>query len=353
MASQESINRLEESCARVEKIHSTLIKRIGGFEKFSDFEEAGLDVDSLLSIVQDLSALPLQYLTANVINKIVANVEATCAPLQTIDNFYQQHDNLDSENMQLQKARNRLHTAVTDLIEVASQWIPYLVHLGGEFPKGIEKIRKIATDTADAFGDLETWIASKKGEIKDREDEVGEIVQATKEAAAEVTVARFTEQFDTEANSLAKQSKRWLYATSAFAACTIGAAIYAYIQFELLEGAGTGGILGYTLSKLSVIAVLLTGTLWCGRIYRALAHQVTINRHRALSLQTFQAFVKATDDPRVKDSVLMAATKTIFGTVPTGLVDQAQSGQDSNAQVVEVINSTARATRQAVGKASE
>ena len=347
MASQESINQLKKSCERVKRIHSALTEQISGFK------EASSDVDSLLSIVQDLSALPLQHLTEKAVAQITQNIEATFDPLQTTGNFYHQHGNLHGDAKPLQVQRQILHTAVANLIDVASQWIPYLVHLGGEFPEGIEKIRKVATDTEDAFGNLENWIASKKGEIKDREDEVGKIVQATKEAAAEVTVARFTEQFDTEANSLAKQSKRWLYATSAFAACTIGAAIYSYIQFELLEGAGTGGILGYTLSKLSVIAVLLTGTLWCGRIYRALAHQVTINRHRALSLQTFQAFVKATDDPRVKDSVLMAATKTIFGTVPTGLVDQAQSGQDSNAQVVEVINSTARATRQAVGKASE
>ena len=346
MINEELIERLKESFDKTLFLRIDLTARIGGSGKSSDFEETNLDIDSILSIAQDLAALPLQYLTKNAATQITQNMEVALNSFREMISLYDKTNSFDSDNVDLQAAKHASHTAVTDLIEVASQWIPYLVHLGGEFPKGIKKIKKVATDTEDAA--LETMQL-----FVDKRDEVEKIVQATKEAAAEVTVARFTEQFDTEANSLAKQSERWLYATSAFAACTIGAAIYSYIQFELPGGAGTGGILGHTLSKLSVIAVLLTGTLWCGRIYRALVHQVTINRHRALSLQTFQAFVKATDDPRVKDSVLMAATKTIFGTVPTGLVDQAQSGQDSNAQIVEVINSTARATRQAVGKASE
>lgn len=88
------------------------------------------------------------------------------------------------------------------------------------------------------------------------------------------------------------------------------------------------------MSKAAIIAVLFTGTVWCGRIYRALAHQATVNRHRALSLKTFQAFVKSTEDPLVRDSVLAAATKTVFGVVPTGLVDHT-GGEESGVKFVE------------------
>ena len=87
-------------------------------------------------------------------------------------------------------------------------------------------------------------------------------------------------------------------------------------------------------SKAAVIAVLFTGTVWCGRIYRALIHQAAVNRHRALSLKTFQAFVRATDDPVVRDAVLMAATRTVFGSVPTGLVEHS-GGQDAGLNFFE------------------
>jgi hypothetical protein len=45
--------------------------------------------------------------------------------------------------------------------------------------------------------------------------------------------------------------------------------------------------------KLAVLVVLFTATLWCARFHNALIHQSTVNRHRALSLQIFQAFSQA------------------------------------------------------------
>ena len=110
---------------------------------------------------------------------------------------------------------------------------------------------------------------------------------------------------------------------------------------ELSPSADGWETLRNTVSKITIIAVLFTGTVWCGRIYRALIHQATINRHRALSLKTFQAFVKATEDPRVQDAVLMAATKAVFGNVPTGLVEQSRSDQDPSVQFVEIGKSAA------------
>lgn len=118
-------------------------------------------------------------------------------------------------------------------------------------------------------------------------------------------------------------------------------AILFYRWPELSPSADGWETLRNTVSKITIIAVLFTGTVWCGRIYRALIHQATINRHRALSLKTFQAFVKATEDPRVQDAVLMAATKAVFGNVPTGLVEQSRSDQDPSVQFVEIGKSAA------------
>ena len=94
--------------------------------------------------------------------------------------------------------------------------------------------------------------------------------------------------------------------------------------------------LKYVVNRGAILAVLFTGTVWCGRIYRALTHQATINRHRALSLKTFEAFVRSTNDERIRDSVLMAVTRTIFGQVPTGLVSDSGAGQESGVNFVEI-----------------
>jgi hypothetical protein len=82
---------------------------------------------------------------------------------------------------------------------------------------------------------------------------------------------------------------------------------------------------------------MLTGTLWCGKCYKALTHLVIVNRHRALGLRTLQAFANAAADAQTKDAVLLEATRSIFGNVPTGYVDVANV--DSDHKVVEIVRS--------------
>ena len=87
--------------------------------------------------------------------------------------------------------------------------------------------------------------------------------------------------------------------------------------------------------------MLFTPTVWCGQSYRALNHQTTVNRHRALSLKTFQSLVKALDNPQVRDAVLMAATRAIYANVPTSIVDRATT-EESVVNFVEIGKSSAK-----------
>ena len=109
-----------------------------------------------------------------------------------------------------------------------------------------------------------------------------------------------------------------MIAAAVFAGATIAAALLFYFWPKVSSEADLWETLRNLASKAAIIAVLFTGTVWCGRIYRALVHQATVNRHRGLSLKTFQAFVESTDDSYVKDAVLMAATRTVLVLMPTG-----------------------------------
>ena len=96
------------------------------------------------------------------------------------------------------------------------------------------------------------------------------------------------------------------------------------------------------LSKLVILLILITATLWCGKIYKGFMHLSTLNKHRALSLQTFQAFSQATKDPHVKDAVLLETTRSIFGNVSSGFLDVGPKNPDSNMKVLEMIKSVAK-----------
>ena len=158
-----------------------------------------------------------------------------------------------------------------------------------------------------------------------KQAEVDKIVGATREAAASTGVTTFTKEFADEASNLQTKSTYWLIATALLVATTIGASILLIYWPTESSGANEWETIRNLVSKAAIIAVLFTSTIWCGRIYRSFVHQVSVNRHRALSLKTFQAFTEATSDPYVKDAVLMAATKSVFTSVPTGLVEQVEN----------------------------
>jgi len=103
-------------------------------------------------------------------------------------------------------------------------------------------------------------------------------------------------------------------------------------------GLDTGQIWQKVASKFIILSILLTASLWCGKIYKALMHQSAVNKHRALSLQTFQAFSAAASDTQTKDAVLIETTPSIFSQCVTGYVDAA-SAADSDARVIEIVKS--------------
>jgi hypothetical protein len=84
--------------------------------------------------------------------------------------------------------------------------------------------------------------------------------------------------------------------------------------------------------------LMLSGTAWCGKIYKALMHQSAIHKLRALDLQTFQAFSHAAADDQTKDAVLLQSTRSIFADAGTGFVDT-HSSQDSDLKILEIIKS--------------
>ena len=180
--------------------------------------------------------------------------------------------------------------------------------------------------------------------------EADRAVRAIQGAAGEGGVAAYTVEFDGEARDTDVRAKRWLWITGVGALLTACVTLYGLLAPEQPDSVEAWALAPFILSKLSVVVVFVAGTVWCGRIYRALLHQRTTNRHRALSLKTFQAFVEATTDERTKDAILLAAANNIFANVPTGLADQAPVN-DQGVQIVELGKSVRRVSPTSSGDA--
>lgn len=292
-----------------------------------NFNKASADIKLVSLIAADLTNMPLEYIPEKVAQNILSRIQQIVQWLDHIDNF-----NLESGSNPAQIRDDiirQLHDSVEGLNQLASPQIPYLAYRNDDVSKNIEAINS----TKD---EAEKLLEKIKLNFQDKEEQINVIVTAAKDASANMGVVKFTQEFDDEATSLKNRSWKWLIATGGFAFMTILAAVLFYFWPKLSPDAGAWETIRNVVSKSAIIAVLFTATIWCGRIYRALMHQSTINRHRALSLRTFQAFVKATYDDRTKDAVLMAATRTIFGRVPTGLVNDNGSEHESEVNIFDL-----------------
>ena len=305
-----------------------------------NFEKAQPDIDRALSIGRDLLELPAKFLPESTAEQIIDAITSVAQYLDRISRFSIAEER--SPRGTRDQICDQLHKATELLQEVAGPHIPYLAHRRGDVTEIKSKLESTLSDARKKYDDAEKWVTGKKAEIEDT-------ARAAREAAASVGVTTFTQEFDQEATALNKQSKKWLRATGLLSIATVVVAVGSYFWPSISAEAGVWETLRNAVSKVTVIAVFFTSTVWCGRIYRALTHQATVNRHRALSLKTFQAFVQATEDEYVRDAVLMAATKAVFGTVSTGLVDQKTGGEEPAVSFVEFGKS---ATKN-LGKAQE
>jgi hypothetical protein len=166
-------------------------------------------------------------------------------------------------------------------------------------------------------------------------------VRAAKEASASVGVAHFTADFSTEAEALKETADKWLIATGALGAVTVVASA---IILGLYSDGQTEKIIAAAVPKFAILVFFFTATLWCGRIYKALMHQSVINRHRANALKTFQAFVKASNDEKIRDAVLLETTRSIFSISPSGYIDAKADHTDNPTTVLEFVRDSSKKT---------
>lgn len=307
------------------------------------FEQASDDIESVISIATDLLGLPLKHLTEASAQDLLNHIPSVLQCLQAIDQF--SIENIDHPANRRDQICNQLHGSAEQLQNVAYRFVPYLAYRHGDIAENRERVQKIAIEA-------ESLLKQTKNQAEAQENEIQGIVRKAREAAASAGVATFTAEFEAEAEQLETRSKTWLKIAAALGVLTVIAAIGSYFWPSVSSNAGAWETVRNVGSKAATLAVLFTSAVWCGRIYRALMHQATVNKHRAMSLKTFQAFVKATDTEEVRDAVLLAATNAAFGNVPTGLVEHS-AVESPTFTATEISKKSARRAMQVGSAGSE
>lgn len=288
-----------------------------------DFSAAAADVDSVFEVASLLRDLPLQRLPANAISQITDAFEAVLTWLRKMDEFNLQQSNPAHARNEIV---NNLAVQQQNLYLQTHNWIPFLAYLKGDIPAQLGRITSSAGQAEASKAEFDKFVSAQRGEIES-------IVQATREAAAEAGVGSFTEDFLEDAKSRERDADTWL-SRSVIAA--LASLIVAVGFFFVQPPDNQYSMIQYATSKIVILAMLIGITAWCAGNYKANKHQGTVSRFKAHALKTFQAFVQATDNDAVKDSVLLETTRAIFTQGQSGYI-KGDASSEGTPRILEVI----------------
>ena len=288
-----------------------------------NFEDAREDLNRIFAIINHLNILPLEYLTDAAVKQINQALNQVNDVLKRLDEF-----SLDQGTpTQIRDVLiNDIHGQADNFYTIATPWIPFLAYQKGDVAQNISAL-------TSSVQEANSIVATAKDDIESKYEEIDEIVVKAREASASAGAAVFTEDFNKESTGLKDTAKSWLIVTAVLAIATIGFAILLWLVSEPTDNPWQAA--QKFGARIVVLVVLFTATLWCGRIYKALMHQSVTNRHRALSLQTFQAFSAAASDDGTRNAVLTETTRSIFAATASGYIAR-ENSQDSPLKIIEL-----------------
>jgi hypothetical protein len=246
-------------------------------------------------MLNHFKVLPLSILPEAEILKLSNALNLTKLTIKQIRNFTIEQQNPKGTRDSL---ASQLTTQIDNFYTIAHIWIPYLAYQKGEIQANIKSLNDTVKKATKIVDEAKKDIDAKKTEIDS-------VVLAAKEASASVGVGYFSSNFQDEADSLKDSSKSWLITTGVLAGLTLGITLLLYWILPIGSEATVPQIVQVLSTKVIVITIFFTATLWAGKMYKATMHQMVVNKHRANSLRTFQAFMKASNETSTRDAVLM------------------------------------------------
>ena len=210
--------------------------------------------------------------------------------------------------------------------------IAYSIRKGTDFEALESQARDTLTELIKTKNDI---IEEQKKAKKDSDS----ILESMRKAAGDAGVSQNAVFFSIEAEEHKENASNWLNATKWMAIATVIFAILATASFFIFaRDLKFEHALQLGIAKILIFSIFYYATIWCGKNYRAYVHNYVVNKHRQNGLNTFQTFVKATEDEAIKNAVLLKCTESIFGLSNSGFISS-ESDQSGSSQILEIIRS--------------
>lgn len=321
----ENLQKLINELTKVEVSSLVRSKQLGEQFDFRDLSEEFGQIIELFKKLQNVKFDKIPIQIGDELFNFGLNIKALFEKIKTF-------------NPQMTDAAQQRNILLRDIKDYHTQLFKFLTPILSYFALDKASLASFEKEANDKISAIENSRTQMDGKLKEADD----VLKQIKDSAGKFGVARYAVLFKDEADSHQKNARTWLWVTGGFAAGTIifGILIFLYYLYEAPIFTLSQTIqLG--IAKLVIFAVLYFGVVWSGRIYKAQQHNFVVNQHRHNALNTFETFVKATEDKDTKNAVLIKATESIFSPQHTGF-STLESEPSASPKILEIISAIGR-----------
>lgn len=219
------------------------------------------------------------------------------------------------------------------------------------FVLALEHAAYFENERKDLVASSEVLLTQGKENLKgliDHKAEADELVTRLQkmhdDEAATHTVSTYAKNFSATKDAYDKSSSFWAKLTGGFAATTLLVALLTVFlprfpwvrDWMPAENLGDGWNVQYTIGKVLILSILSSAAAFAAKNYFAARHNAVVNEHRSNALATFKTLYTATEDPNIKDAVLLETTRAIYSAQGTGY---SKAGEGSQQPIIEIARS--------------
>lgn len=274
--------------------------------------------EKIINITNEIKEGDWRQLPYSRLSSLLSQVTTVNNKLNEIKAFDPSTQSADRTNL-INSVQTVYETYYTNVFEIIS-----FVRLQTFKPSEAEKEIK---NKLKSVQDISTDASAKLAEIND-------ILSKSKQAAGETGVAKYASYFKDESGAHERVAKGWFWGVILMSAVVMGWGVV--LLFWITKDLKTGDAIQYSIAKFVVLSALFYILVWVTKNYNANKHNYIVNRHRANSLNSFETFVKSTEDQGTKDAVLLQAAQSIFNPQATGYDNKDVDGDTSN-KFIEIL----------------
>ena len=326
MASYEHLKGFEQQSKEMlawKPKQKSLINRPGKWGD-QDFSASQTAIERMLKMVEDISELSVDLIDDGVLsslNGMIGEVNSTFKQIDTLDTaaMVNNHDQIASN----------LEANYHNILNIYKQEVAWLTIFAGKMETWI----KPAHQEFDRIRELREEAEAHRAAAYDA-------AVAAREKAGEAGAAEFTAGFRQQADRSSTLSGRWLWA----AAVAFGLALATtglFVRLHAIEGATApqtaAEAIIYVGWRVGTVSLLFWAAVWCGRHFRAHAHNREVNLHRAVCLENMRAFHASVKEQDIKDLVALEFARAATHGMPTGFISgKAEARNDGSPNILSL-----------------